>query len=137
MSAFLYLPGILVVLFRRQGLFKTIGFLIAMISAQIWMAMPFLWEHPRSYLKNAFDFSRVFLYEWTVNWRFFGEKTFLSPTLAIALLLLHIVVLVSFGMSRWCRKDGGTIKVLSRGLRRPTLPAGLIPLEADGEISTT
>lgn len=131
MSALLYLPGVLVILFLRRGLFFTIRKLVTMVGLQILVAMPFLREDWQTYLHSAFEFSRVFLYKWTVNWRFIPEDIFLSPQLAKGLLLGHVSVLVCFGLFRWCNNDGGVWSVLERGLRRPHLPAALVPLSAD------
>lgn len=50
--------------------------------------------YAHDYLGRAFEFSRVFFYKWTVNWRFVPEETFLSPTFAQALLALHLGILV-------------------------------------------
>ena len=130
MSAILYLPGLLVILFKRHGPVSTIRHMLVLACTQILIARPFL-ENSTSYLQNAFDLSRVFLYKWTVNWRFVDEPTFLSPAWAKALLLGHVTVLVAFGLFRWCRSDGGVAGVLVRGFRRPTLPAGLAPVGPD------
>jgi len=131
MSALLYLPGLLVTLFKRHGLMSTAWYMINLIALQVLLARPFLGANTRSYLKNAFDFSRVFLYKWTVNWRFVDEQTFLSPTWATTLLLGHVTLLVAFGLYRWCRSDGGALAVIRRGLRRPSRPAALSPVSPD------
>ncbi|KAA1469550.1 mannosyltransferase [Dentipellis sp. KUC8613] len=135
MSAFLYLPGAIVILFRRRGMYTTLRLLVTIASVQAVLAINFLRDSPWSYLKNAFDLSRVFLYKWTVNWRFIDEPTFLSPTFAKALLLGHFSVLVVFGLTRWCRNDGGVLSVIQRGLRRPQSPAGLTTLTADEAVT--
>ncbi|KAI0062334.1 mannosyltransferase [Artomyces pyxidatus] len=134
MSVLLYLPGILVVLLRRRGLSTMTRLVVTMGSVQALIALPFR-EHPLPYLKNAFDLSRVFLYEWTVNWRFVSEATFLDATFAKSLLLAHAVVLVAFGLFKWCRPDGGVLKVIERALRHPSYPAGRAPTTAD-EVTT-
>ncbi|EIM89938.1 mannosyltransferase [Stereum hirsutum FP-91666 SS1] len=131
MSAFLYLPGILVVLFKRHGLLYTLRHLLAIGLVQAWLATPFLRHHPWPYIQNAFDLSRVFLYKWTVNWRFLDEQTFLSPRLAKGLLFGHVLTLIMFGLVKWCRRDGGTITVIKNGLRRPGQPGGTVPMSAD------
>jgi len=46
---------------------------------QVALAIPFLASHPFSYLKGAFDLGRVFIFKWTVNWRFLPEEVFLHP----------------------------------------------------------
>lgn len=140
MSILLYLPGLLVIIFKRRGLATTLRQMLTILAIQALLASPFLSEDPRSYLKGAFDLGRVFLYKWTVNWRFVNEETFLSSTFALGLLVGHISVLVAFGLFKWCELDGGVWKVLDRGLRRPRLPAGLSPTTPDCEcllINTT
>lgn len=57
--------------------------------------------NPRGYLKRAFDLSRVFKYEWTVNWKFVSEERFLSKEFAIGLLASHAVLLTLFMTTRW------------------------------------
>ena len=135
MSILLHLPGLLVVTFRRRGLASTLRYLFTIIAVQALLASPFLSEDSWSYLKGAFDLGRVFLYKWTVNWRFVDEATFLSPTFALSLLVGHLSVLLAFGMFRWCKPDGNFWKILSRGLRRPLQPAGLAPTTPDCESS--
>lgn len=130
MSALLYLPGILVILFRRRGLLGTFLAIVVLVLSQIAIGWPFLQENPRSYLKFAFEFSRQFLYKWTVNWRFVSEETFLSAKWARGLLALHLTTLVAFGF-RWCRRDGGVFAVIKRGLQRPTTPPSVVPISAD------
>lgn len=131
MSALLYLPGLLVILFKRHGLMATARYMINLVAIQVLLARPFLGANTHSYLKNAFDFSRVFLYKWTVNWRFVDEQTFLSPTWATTLLLGHVTLLVTFGLYKWCQSDGGALAVIRRGLRRPSRPAALSPVSPD------
>jgi len=131
MSALLYLPGILVILFKRRGLIVTTRHLLVVVFTQIVLACSFLAEHAQGYLQNAFDLSRVFMYKWTVNWRFIDEQTFLSSSLARGLFAGHITFLVAFGLFRWCRSDGGVALVLRRGFCHPMRPAKLSPLSAD------
>ncbi|RDB24043.1 putative Dol-P-Man:Man(5)GlcNAc(2)-PP-Dol alpha-1,3-mannosyltransferase [Hypsizygus marmoreus] len=131
MSILLYLPGLLVILFKRRGLFSTCRHLMTMVAVQTLLASPFLAEDFWAYVNSAFDLSRVFLYKWTVNWRFVDEKIFLSRQWALGLLVGHVSVLVLFGLFKWCRDDGGVWRVLDRGLRQPHLPAGIAPTTAD------
>jgi len=95
------------------------------------LARSFLAEDPRAYFQNAFDLSRVFMYKWTVNWRFLDEQTFLSRSWARGLLVGHVTVLVAFGLFRWCRSDGGVAVVLRRGFSSPMLSPSLSPVSAD------
>ncbi|TFK54964.1 mannosyltransferase [Heliocybe sulcata] len=131
MSALLYLPGLLVICFKRLGLLSTLRHLAILFMSQAVIASPFLLHDTQAYLTRAFEVSRVFLYKWTVNWRFIDEDVFLSPGWARGLLLGHVMTLCAFGLFKWCRQDGGALATLGRGLRRPTLPAHLAPVTAD------
>jgi alpha-1,3-mannosyltransferase len=131
MSAFLYLPGLIVILVKRRGIVFTVRKLVNILGVQTLLAYPFIQEDLWAYLHCAFDFSRVFLYKWTVNWRMLSEETFLSQKFAKCLLIGHVVVLVCFGLLRWCKPDGGVVTVVDRALRRPNRPAGLAPITPD------
>ncbi|KAK0459611.1 glycosyltransferase family 58 protein [Desarmillaria tabescens] len=130
MSIILYLPGLLVILFKKRGFLYTMRRLSFIFGTQFLVAFPFR-ANLREYAQGAFDLSRVFLYKWTVNWRMVSEEIFLSPQWRRALLLGHVCTLIAFGWNRWCKQDGGVPKVLLRGFRRPTLPASLIPVTAE------
>jgi alpha-1,3-mannosyltransferase len=58
--------------------------------------MPFLLVNPWSYISRSFDIGRVFLFEWTVNWKFLPEDIFLNRLFHIGLLSAHVLVLVTF-----------------------------------------
>jgi alpha-1,3-mannosyltransferase len=75
----------------------------ALTRQQIMVGYPFLVANYGSYLSRAFEFSRQFLFKWTVNWRFVGEEKFLSREFSIALVLGHISVLALFLLTRWLR----------------------------------
>jgi alpha-1,3-mannosyltransferase len=132
MSVLLYLPGILVILVKRRGIATTLRLTLVMGAIQMLLGRRFMTHYPLEYLQGAFDLSRVFLYKWTVNWRFVDEKTFLSPGFARALLIGHVSVLILFGWQRWTKKDGGVTFVLKRALRYPFEPASNPKISADG-----
>ena len=132
MSIFLYMPGLLVILFRRRGLASVVRYLLTIIAVQMSIAASFLQHNPWAYLRFAFDFGRVFLYKWTVNWRFVDEEVFLSRQWSLGLLVGQISLLTAFGLFKWCKPDGGVKVVIERGFRRPLSPAGLTPLAGDG-----
>jgi alpha-1,3-mannosyltransferase len=132
MSALLYIPAFLVVLVKQRGLATTIRLCLTIFLVQGLLAYPFLLKHPLPYIKNAFDLSRVFLYKWTVNWRFLSEERFLDPNFAKALLVGHVSVLVAFGLFRWCRTSGGVLVVLNRAIQHPSRPGSPVPVRADG-----
>lgn len=73
---------------------------------QALLAFPFLAENPLGYLSRAFDFSRQFLFKWTVNWRFVGEDTFLSAPFSQALATATLSILAIFGLTRWTKPSG-------------------------------
>jgi alpha-1,3-mannosyltransferase len=52
---------------------------------------------------RSFDFSRVFLYKWNVNWKFLSVDVFLSREFAVLLLLLHVILILVFTATRWIR----------------------------------
>jgi alpha-1,3-mannosyltransferase len=133
MSNLLYLPGILVVLFKRRGAFATARHLMVMLLVQGLLGSPFLVEYPWEYIAGAFDLSRVFLYKWTVNWRFVDEATFLRPGWSKGLLIGHSCTLIIFGLFRWCREDGGVAQVLKKGFRAPFAPAAIAPITPNCE----
>ena len=111
-------------------------YMVILVTTQILFAFPFLKEDAWAYARSAFDLGRVFLYKWTVNWRFIQEDVFLSSRFAIALLVGHVTVLILFGLFKWCELDGGVYRVLSRGFRRPLSPPALDKVDADCEQPT-
>lgn len=135
MSAILYLPGIVVILFRRKGILDLLRYLSTILAVQVMVAMPFINEDGWAYFQTAFDLGRVFLYKWTVNWRFLSEETFLSSSWATGLLIGHASVLIAFGVFRWSQPDGGVWSLVSRGLRQPGRPPALTPVTADCKLS--
>ncbi|EEC17476.1 Lethal(2)neighbour of Tid protein, putative, partial [Ixodes scapularis] len=68
--------------------------------SQVGLGLPFLLSHPVSYLKGAFDLGRIFLFEWTVNWRFLPEEVFVDRRFHLALLALHLVAIACF-LPKW------------------------------------
>jgi alpha-1,3-mannosyltransferase len=132
MSVLLYVPGLLVVLLKTLGLFDSAVHLGIIIVIQIWLGLPFIVPYPRSYLANAFDFSRQFLYKWTVNWRFVPEGVFLSKKFATSLLLGHVGTLALFGLLRWFKEDGGPISTARRAIASPFRRASLQFPSGDG-----
>lgn len=101
MNALLFLPGLCVVLFRALGAVQTLVSLAIIAGVQAILGAPFLLTNWRAYVSSAFDFSRVFLYKWTVNWRFLNEATFLEARTARVLLCAHAALLAAFGLFRW------------------------------------
>lgn len=103
MSLLLPIPAIGAILFLVRGVKTSLKQAWLMAQLQIVIALPFLPTNPWGYLGKAFEFSRQFLYKWTVNWRFVGEETFLSKEFAYTLLAGHLSVLLLFMSTRWLR----------------------------------
>lgn len=119
MNILLFLPGLLVLLFQYTGFFETFKAVVIIIFVQLGLpSMHFLDDVPNiiAYFTSAFDFSRQFLYKWTVNWHMLGEERFLSQKFAKGLLIAHVITLIAFGWCRWNPVPGGTAAVLKRGL---------------------
>jgi alpha-1,3-mannosyltransferase len=132
MNVLLYVPGLLVILFRSLGLFESCVHLGIIFVIQIWLGLPFIIPYPRAYFSNAFDLSRQFLYKWTVNWRFVPEDLFLSKQFSVALLVGHVGVLFIFAFTRWFKKDDGIISTVKRALSNPFVRAGWDLPSGDG-----
>ena len=133
MSVLLYVPGLLFVLLQQRGVVQSILHVIIMILFQSILGWPFVSQYPWEYLSGAFDLSRVFLFKWTVNWRFLGEDAFLNPVWAKALLLGHLCTLLAFAHFKWSRKEGGVVSLLLKSLTKPWAPVR--SLSADCELN--
>jgi len=129
MNILLFFPAFGLIYFQMVGLLKTMNLIFIIVLLQVWLAMPFLMRFPREYLSKAFEFKRVFEYQWTVNWRMLSTSTFLSPGFATVLTALHLSTLVWFAWSRWSRACGedGLVSLIVRGLSKWTGPAAKRP----------
>ncbi|ODV81955.1 glycosyltransferase family 58 protein [Suhomyces tanzawaensis NRRL Y-17324] len=112
MNALLYLPGFLVVAYFLTGenLLKFLIILVIIPLIQVVMGwqflLPFFDDEEANlirwnYINQAFDFSRQFMYKWTVNWRFVSEEFFLSREFATILLAGNLFVLCTFVLTRY------------------------------------
>ncbi|WWD17107.1 hypothetical protein CI109_101544 [Kwoniella shandongensis] len=140
MNILLFVPGLLVLLFQYRGIYGLLEGAVSVAAIQALLAAPFLsLANPhltKAYITSAFDLSRQFLYEWTVNWRFVAEKTFLSRERAVLLLAGHFSIILLFAFFKWSPVPGGTIAVLQYGfnkfavapLKASSLPSSHIPL---------
>lgn len=111
MNVLLMAPGLAVLLVQANGI---VGFVwrVALCGLiQLILAWPFLQVNALGYLKRSFDLGRVFLKEWTVNFKFLEEDTF--QALGPMLLLCTLVVWLVFGEYRWSQH--GLLQMLSRG----------------------
>lgn len=103
MSLLLVLPAVAVVLFLGRGFKGSLRLVWLMAQVQLALAVPFISNNWQGYLGRAFELSRQFKFEWTVNWRMLGEERFLSRSFAITLLTLHVTVLLVFISAKWLK----------------------------------
>ena len=96
MNILLFAPAVLLMYLTCLGIKGTLIQLAICASVQILLGMPFILTNPIAYIRGAFDFGRVFLYEWTVNWRFLPEDIFTNLFFHVCLLALHITLLLLF-----------------------------------------
>ncbi|XP_077509428.1 alg3, alpha-1,3- mannosyltransferase isoform X2 [Amblyomma americanum] len=102
MNILLFAPALFFVLLSTRGFLKTLLLIGLCGVIQLVLALPFLLANPVSYVMGAFNLGRVFLYEWTVNWRFLPEELFVDRRLHLALLGLHLAVILCF-LPKWIR----------------------------------
>lgn len=112
MSLLLALPAIGVMLFLARGIVPSLKQAWLMGQLQIVIAFPFLSANGMGYFTRAFEFTRQFLFKWTVNWRFLGEDIFLSREFHVSLLIGHISTLILFITTRWLRPAEKSISEL-------------------------
>jgi alpha-1,3-mannosyltransferase len=124
MSLLLALPALGVVLLLVRGVGTGMRQAWLMAQLQIVIALPFLPVNWSGYLSRAFEFSRQFLFKWTVNWRFVGEDTFLSKEFSMSLLIGHASILVLFALTRWLKPAGRPLKDMVSRLFRAEEPLG-------------
>jgi alpha-1,3-mannosyltransferase len=74
-----------------------------MLQVQMAIGVPFFSTNLKGYLGRAFELSRQFKFQWTVNWRMLGEDVFLSRGFALSLLAAHVLVLLCFIVRKWIR----------------------------------
>lgn len=128
MNLFLFAPAILFLMLQSSGVVKTIGYLTICATVQILLGLPFLLTHWKHYLLKAFEFNRVFTYQWTVNWKFLPHELFTSKYLALGLLICHLTVLF-IALIKFYHKYCGLLNQI-------TLRTALVPVPAQ-HIATT
>lgn len=112
MNLLLFAPGIGAFVFVKYGFYYLMLTGTSVIAVQLFLAVPFFCSCPYEYIISAFNFGRVFLYKWTVNWRCIDEELFLDKRFHLFLLGLHIFFLVFIAFTLWFRERGGLWKLL-------------------------
>ncbi|XP_071445125.1 lethal(2)neighbour of tid protein [Hetaerina americana] len=118
MNILLFAPALLLAYLTSLGLQGTVIQLAVCASLQVVLALPFILTNPVAYLMRAFDFGRVFLFEWTVNWRFLPEWLFVNRNFHILLLVIHAILLLAF-YSYWkvCLQSFARMKHVEKDLK--------------------
>lgn len=112
MNALLYLPGFIIIAYFLVGenMLKLLSVILVIPFVQVMIGWKYLLplfndEEAKylrwTYINQAFNFKRKFLYKWTVNWRFVPEDIFLNDNFARILLFLHVSVLLIFVFTRY------------------------------------
>eukprot|EP00614_Pseudopedinella_elastica_P005918 CAMPEP_0172595124 /NCGR_PEP_ID=MMETSP1068-20121228/14687_1 /TAXON_ID=35684 /ORGANISM="Pseudopedinella elastica, Strain CCMP716" /LENGTH=329 /DNA_ID=CAMNT_0013393523 /DNA_START=315 /DNA_END=1304 /DNA_ORIENTATION=+ len=109
MNALLFAPGLLLLLLQTYGVnsperaLRVVGCLAICAVTQLILAAPFLTAAPVSYLRGAFDLGRVFMFKWTVNWKFLPEPIFVGKGFALLLLGLTLLGWAALFLLKWPR----------------------------------
>ena len=93
MNILLYAPAVLLFYIATQGKLGAAVQLSICAGIQLLLGAPFLLSFPVQYIIGAFNLGRVFLYEWTVNFRFLPEEIFVSRIFHVVLICGHICAL--------------------------------------------
>ena len=119
MNILLFAPAILLMYLTCLGPKGTLIQLTICACVQILLGIPFILTNPVAYIRGAFDFGRVFLYEWTVNWRFLPEDTFTNSYFHVILLTLHVTLLLFFyGSALTSLRSYSTLISIEKKVRR-------------------
>lgn len=111
MNVLLFAPGLGILLLKKFGFWATVLEIMLCAIVQVALALPFLACNALHYITRAFDFGRVFLFQWSVNWKFLPEDIFVSKAFAIALLCLQLTAVLLFASKRWSVREGGLWKL--------------------------
>lgn len=136
MSLLLSLPAFGVILFLAKGIQGGLKQAFLMLQLQVLIGLPFWQQDLKGYLGRAFEFTRQFLFKWTVNWRFIGEEWFLSHEFSTALIIGHVGALTLFA-TKWLRPSGLSIPEILKALTKGKEPLGKIQSAVRSRITPT
>ncbi|KAK9763323.1 dolichyl-P-Man:Man(5)GlcNAc(2)-PP-dolichol alpha-1,3-mannosyltransferase [Basidiobolus ranarum] len=131
MNVLLFLPGLSLILFKAMGAYRALIHLSFCVMFQLILGFPFIQHNALSYFSRAFEFSRVFSYIWTVNWKFLSEEFFLNKQFATSLLVAHLATLVLFLTIKWTRQEKGLFRMLAQGFQWRTTMNSAVSLSPD------
>lgn len=101
MSAFLYVPGCLLVSAFEYGIFGAVVYLIGIFAVQIAFGLEFLLKNAKGYLLMAYDFDRKFAQSESINFQYLTEEFQHGPRFEKFLLALHLGFLIIFLLFKW------------------------------------
>ncbi|KAK2766967.1 dolichyl-P-Man:Man(5)GlcNAc(2)-PP-dolichol alpha-1,3-mannosyltransferase [Arachnomyces sp. PD_36] len=122
MTLLLAAPAIGIIVLLGAGVFQGVWVGGVAILVQVLLALPFLQANPTGYASRAFEFTRQFLFKWTVNWRFVGEDKFLSREFSLSLLVTHVTLLGIFLAFRWTQPSGQNLLDFVQNTLKGTQP---------------
>lgn len=122
MTLLLALPAVGIVLFLGRGFYGALRMAMLMLEMQIAVAIPFLMVNSGGYLSRAFELTREFKYEWTVNMRMVPESVFLSKDLAVCLLVTHAAALYGYINRQWLAPAGKSLLAMVPSFLRGRSP---------------
>eukprot|EP01025_Chloroclados_australasicus_P000215 TRINITY_DN100_c2_g1_i3.p1 TRINITY_DN100_c2_g1~~TRINITY_DN100_c2_g1_i3.p1 ORF type:complete len:414 (+),score=16.31 TRINITY_DN100_c2_g1_i3:380-1621(+) len=117
MNVLLFVPPVLFVVVQYANIFQVVVGSLLGVLLQIFLAFPFLLTYPYEYFSRAFEFGRVFMYKWTVNFKFIDQQTFVSKQLALGLLIAHLFILGIFSAFKWKSSKGDFSTTFQRFLK--------------------
>jgi len=112
MNVILFAPGLAVFLIQANGFLLSAAYGCVFGAIQILLALPFLLENPSGYVGRAVDVGRVFMYKWTVNYKFLSEEAFQSKELALILAISVLLAWLFFGQYKWSKSEGGLLHLV-------------------------
>jgi alpha-1,3-mannosyltransferase len=132
MNILLFAPAYaLLVLQTTRSLAASVGLAVIAAVVQIALAAPFVAAgFAREYFSRAFEFGRVFMWTWTVNWRFVGEGVFADVWFAHVLVGVHVAVIALF-FGKWCGGMREVVGIVRRSLRGAVCVKDFKALDAD------
>ena len=74
MSAFLYVPGCLLVTAFEYGIFSSLIYLVGIFAVQLIFGLEFLMKNAEGYVRMAYDFERHFAQSESINFQYFTEE---------------------------------------------------------------
>ena len=113
MSAFLYVPGCLLVVAFEHGILWSGVYLLSFFLVQILVGLEFILKNAKGYYLMAYDFDRKFAQSESINFQYFSEAYNHSKQFEKIMLGLHFGSLFLFLFVKWTGKQSEKWSVLS------------------------